>query len=139
MRIGTRILEIVKKIVIVVFIMVMTLVGWALFERFYFRVAPNQNHADAIKTVKQIHAGELEAKSKYGKYLDLKELVEKELAPQHLIDRASFGFEFEVELAEDDFVIKATAKNKSDSISSITMKSNGKILVTRNYIRSYLY
>lgn len=139
MRIGTRILEIVKKIVIVVFIMVMTLVGWTLFENFYFRVASNRNHADTMTTVKQIHSGELEAKSKYGKYLDLKELVEKELAPQHLIDRASFGFEFEVELAEDDFVIKATAKNKSDSINSITMKSNGKILVTINYTEEHLY
>lgn len=127
MRIGMRILEIVKKIAIVVFIMVMTLVGWTLFEHFYFRIAPNQNHADAMKTVKQIHAGEVKAKSKYEKYLDLKELVEKELAPQHLIGGESFGFEFEVELAEGDFVIKATAKNKSDSINSITMKSNGKI------------
>ena len=139
MRIGTRIMKTVKKIAIVVFIMVMTLVGWTLFERFfYYTDYSNENQpAAAIETIKQIHAGELEAKSKYGRYLSLKELVEKELAPQHLMDGESFGFEFEVELTEDDFVINATAKNKSDSISSITMKSNGKILVTRNYIRSY--
>ena len=139
MRIVMRMLEIVKKIVIVVFIMVMTLVGWTLFERFfYYTDYSNENQsAAAIEDIKQVHAGELEAKSKYGRYLSLQELIEKELAPQHLIDGESFGFKFEVESTEDDFVINAAAKNKSDGISSITMKSNGKILVTRNYIRSY--
>ena len=133
-----RIMEIVKKIVLVVFIMVISVTGWNLFELFYYADS-SRNYASAIGNVKHIHAGELEAKSKYGKYLSLKNLVEKELVSKYLIDGEHSGYKFEVDLTEDDFVITATPKNKSESLVSITMGSNGKMLITRNYTESYLY
>ena len=138
MRIVMRMLEIVKKIVIVVFIMVMTLVGSVLFSALYYTDS-NRNYAAAIGNVKHIHAGELEAKSKYGKYLSLKKLVAKELVSPGLIDGEHLGYKFEVKLTEDDFAIIAVPKNKGESVISITMKSNGKILVTRSYTESYWY
>lgn len=133
-----RIMEIVKKIVLVVFIMVMTLVGSVFLNALYYADS-NRNYAAAIGNVELIHAGELEAKSKYGKYLGLKELVEKELISPGLMDGEHLGYKFEVDLTEDDFVITATPKNKGESLVSITMESNGKMFITRNYTESYLY
>src|SRR3954447_11298561 len=96
--------KIINASIIIVGILVLGYMGWKAFDIFS-NATPDRNRNTAVATAKEIRDAELKAKAEGGKYISLQELIDKKTVPAGLASYAYYGYRFNVETTENEFLI----------------------------------
>jgi hypothetical protein len=109
--------RIIEIIVIAVFLLTISYVGWILFDKISNRSKREANENNAIKVIKKINQAQSDAKNRFGKYLSLEELSEKNLIDSEIKSGKSSGYNFSIKSEGEKYSVLASPNPGEGNLS----------------------
>jgi len=109
--------KILGQIIITVFLLIVAYVGWIIFDGVNKRSRREINENNAIRVLKQIHEAELNAQKKFGKFLNLDELIKENSITFEIKNSKFSGYNFSVVVEKDKYAAFASRNAGEGNIS----------------------
>ncbi len=109
---------------IILCLFVVLYLGWVIFSKANDRSRREANENSAIKTLKNINEAQINAKTKFGKYLSLEGLENENILSSKIKDGKFSGYNFSVKIEGESYSAFAT-RNPGDGNLSFYIDETG--------------
>lgn len=116
----------IKIIGVVLFLSVVSYVGWIIFSRASDRSRKEANENNAVRTLKKIHQAQINVKAKSGKYLSLEELANENAISSEIKSGKVSGYNFSVK-SEGEKYSALASRNQGEGNLSFYVDETGVI------------